>query len=149
MRRALVLVLALALAAPAAAQERRASLPDIEDEIMCVECGTALNLSEAPVADDMRAYIRREIEKGRTKEQIKSSLAAQFGEGVLADPPRSGFNLAVYLVPILGFLLAAFGIAYATRRWRAQPAAAEEPAAPALADDDAKRLERDMAAYDL
>lgn len=149
MRLLLALAAVLALAAPAVAQEGRASLPDIEDEIMCVECGTALNLSEAPVADEMRGYIRREIDKGRSKEQIKAALAAQFGDGVLADPPRSGFTLAVYIVPALAFALAAIGIFLATRRWRSAPAAPEAPAVPALADDDARRLDRDMAAYDL
>ena len=41
---ALVLVIGLVGAAP------KATLPDIEDEVMCVECRTALNVSTAPVA---------------------------------------------------------------------------------------------------
>ena len=32
----------------AAAAAPRASLPDIEDEVMCLECGTALNVSTSP-----------------------------------------------------------------------------------------------------
>ena len=75
MRRAALLAVVLvgALPALAAAAERRASLPDIEDEVMCLQCGTALNLSTAPVAERERAFIRREISRGRTKQQIKDA----------------------------------------------------------------------------
>ena len=41
-----------------AAAEPRTTLPDIEDEVMCVECRTALNVSSSPVADQERAFIR-------------------------------------------------------------------------------------------
>jgi len=147
----LVLAALLGLAAPAAAAEPRASLPDIEDEVMCVECGTALNVSEAASADRQRAFIRRRIAEGMTKAQIKDALVAEYGRNVLADPPRRGFSATVYLVPILLALLAAAGIAVAARRWRRRAAAAPAaaPAGPALDDAAAARLERDMAAYDL
>ena len=52
MRALLALVLLLGLSAAA---EPPATLPDIEDEVMCVECRTALNVSTAPVADQERA----------------------------------------------------------------------------------------------
>ena len=35
----------------------RASLTDVEDEVMCVECGTALNVSTSAVADHEREFI--------------------------------------------------------------------------------------------
>ena len=58
MRLLVVLLLVLGLTAAA---EPKASLPDIEDEVMCVECRTALNVSSAPVADQERAFIRARI----------------------------------------------------------------------------------------
>jgi cytochrome c-type biogenesis protein CcmH len=146
------LTVALALVSgPAAAQDQqpRTSLPDIEDEVMCVECGTALNLSEAAVADEMREYIEREIAEGRTKEEIKASLAAQFGDAVLAEPPSAGIGAAVYIVPPLAALLALAGIVVASRRWRAAGPAPSKPAKAPLDEADAKRLDSDMAAYDL
>jgi cytochrome c-type biogenesis protein CcmH len=149
------LVLALAVlavavpAAPALAATPRASLPDVEDEVMCVECGTALNISASAVADQERAFIRRQIAQGRDKEQIKAALVDEFGPGVLALPERDGFNLAVYLVPALLALLALAGVAVAARRWRRNPgaAAAAEPAPPPTAEDT-RRLDADLAAHD-
>ncbi len=58
MRLALAALLALALLAPAAvAAAPSASLTDIEDEVMCLECGTALNVSNSAVADQEREFI--------------------------------------------------------------------------------------------
>jgi cytochrome c-type biogenesis protein CcmH len=139
-------VLALVPVGGAVAAEPRASLPDIEDEVMCLECGTALNLSNAPVAERERAFIRREIRRGRTKEQIKDALVDRFGPAVLALPDDEGFNLAAYLVPLLVTLVAAAAVLVAARRWR-RP----RPATPAPTRLDAaaeRRLERELRAYD-
>jgi cytochrome c-type biogenesis protein CcmH/NrfF len=139
-------LLALLLAASAPAAQPRASLPDIEDEVMCVECGTALNISQSAVADREREFIRRLIAQGKTKQEIKDALVAEFGPAVLAAPEEKGFNLAVYVVPPLLVLLAAGALITTARRWRRVGAMREEPP---LEADDARRLERDMASYDL
>ncbi|HYH90831.1 MAG TPA: cytochrome c-type biogenesis protein CcmH [Solirubrobacteraceae bacterium] len=144
MRRLLALALLLVFTTGAAPQ---ASLPDIEDEVMCVECGTALNVSTSAVADQERAFIRRQIALGKDKQEVKAALVDEFGPGVLADPPSSGFDLAAYLVPALLALLGVVGIGIAARRWRRQAS----PAAPAgepLGDEDAARLDAELAAYD-
>ena len=142
-----VILAALALAAPATAAPPRASLTDVEDEVMCVQCGTVLNISESAVADRERAFIRRRIAEGMDKTQIKRALAAEYGPAVLAMPDEGGFDLAVYLVPGLLVALGLGGIALAARRWRRTPAA---PAAegPALNPEEARRLDDELAAFD-
>jgi cytochrome c-type biogenesis protein CcmH len=143
--RAVLLAVLLVFATGAASA---ATLPDIEDEVMCVECNTALNVSTSPVADQERAFIRRQIALGRDKQQVKAALVSEYGPGVLADPPSSGFDLAAWLVPILLVLLGIVGVAVAARRWRRH--AAPAPAAPGepLAAEDARRLDAELAAYD-
>jgi len=141
--RALAIILALLFAAPANAAETVPTLPDIEDEVMCVACGTALNISQAPSADGERAFIRRRIAEGLTKEEIKDRLVAEYGPRVLAEPRQT----TAWLIPGALGALALFGVALTLRRWRGA-SATPAPAGPALADEDAQRLERDMAAYD-
>jgi cytochrome c-type biogenesis protein CcmH len=143
---AATLLLVLALTAGATAAEPRASLPDIEDEVMCVQCGTPLSLSRAAVAERERAFIRREIARGKSKQEIKDALVDRFGPSVLALPEDEGFGLAAYLVPVLAALLALVAVIVAARRWR-RPARDNE-APPALDPADARRLERELAAYD-
>ena len=131
----------------------KANLPDVEDEVMCPVCGTALNLSASPQADRERAFIRREIAAGKTKDQIKADLVAQYGTEVLAEPPKSGFDLTAWLVPGVAIVLAAIGIAIGLRRWRRAGDRGGGPpsgrSAPPLDPSDAERLDADLARYDL
>jgi cytochrome c-type biogenesis protein CcmH len=147
---AVVLALLIAPAATVAAACPKTSLADIEDEVMCPVCGVPLGLAtEAPQANRERAFIQREVESCKSKQQIKNELVAQFGDRVLALPPDKGFNVAAYLVPAVIVLGGAAAIAtVAIRRRRSSPADMQ-PGTPALAGDDAARLEADLERYDL
>jgi len=144
---ALMGVPAVAGAAP------RASLPDIEDEVMCVECGTALNVSEAPSADRERAFIQRRIAEGRTKAQIKAALVREYGRNVLGTPSSRGFDVTNWLVPVLLAIAGLAAVGVTARRWRRAGTGRDGPdgadGAPPLDEQDARRLERDMSGYDL
>jgi cytochrome c-type biogenesis protein CcmH/NrfF len=139
---ALVLILGLAGAA-----EPKATLPDIEDEVMCVECRTALNVSTSPVADQERAFIRKKIAEGLDKQQIKVALVDAYGPDVLAEPQAEGFDLTVWIVPGVVVVLAAAGVVLLARRWR-RDAAPETATAADLDPADARRLDADLAAFD-
>jgi cytochrome c-type biogenesis protein CcmH len=156
---ALLVALAVGLATPPApagaaqAVQPKTTLPDVEDEVMCPICGTALNLSASPQADRERVFIRREIAAGKTKDQIKAELVAQYGTQVLAEPPKSGFDLTAWVVPGAAILIAAIAIALGLWRWRraARDGGGSPPAGggPPLDPADAERLDADLARYDL
>jgi cytochrome c-type biogenesis protein CcmH/NrfF len=157
-KRLLITVLAAALlAAPAAASAgppQRASLSDIENEVMCLVCGTTLSVSDSPQADRERAFIRTLIARGETKGQIKKALVAQYGQRVLATPSDSGFDLAAWIVPGLAVILAGIGIAFAVVRWRrTRPAGQGDPlpvgTAAGAGKSDSARLRSDLEHYDL
>jgi cytochrome c-type biogenesis protein CcmH len=139
----------LMVASPAAAgaAEPRASLPDVEDEVMCTICGTLLAESDSPQADRERALIRQLIARGEDKDQIKDALVAEYGPRVLATPSGHGFDLLAWLVPGVGILLAGAAIGYfAVSRARRS---SREPDPPALDASERSRLDEDMARYDL
>ncbi len=121
---------------------------------MCPICGTPLALAtEAPQAIQEREYIQTLIDDCRSKDEIKAALAAQFGDSVLALPGDQGDDslgdLLVYLIPGLGIVLAAGGIAFALVRWRGTRAGRAAEATPAPAAADRGRLDADMERYDL
>jgi cytochrome c-type biogenesis protein CcmH/NrfF len=145
----IALVALLGLAAPAPAAAPQTSLTDVEDEVMCPICGTLLELAESPQAQRERAYIRRLIAEGRTKEEIKDALVAQYGRGALALPEGSGFDLTAYLVPAIGFVLAAVALALGIGRRRRSDGTPPGPATTAPQGEDAERLEADLRRYDL
>lgn len=144
---ALSLVAALVCTVPAYGA---VSFTDIEAEVMCTVCGTPLNLSpaDAPFAQRERAYIRRLIDEGSSKRQIKDALVRQYGEEVLALPKDKGFNLAAYLVPLAVVVVAAALVLLAIGRWRRPPRTASAPGAPEISAADSRRLDEDLARYD-
>ena len=142
--------LALALLAPVAAAEGRASLTEIEKQVMCPVCGTLLQLAESPQAQRERVFIDRLIAAGKSEAEIKDALVAEYGDEVLALPPDSGFSLSAYLVPIIAFLIAAVALAIGVLRWRrAGGKDGPPPQAASPSDEDAERLDADLARYDL
>jgi cytochrome c-type biogenesis protein CcmH len=144
---ALTCVLLVLAPVAAAAGQERASLPDVEDEVMCIVCGTLLAESEAPQADRERALIRKLIAQGETKDQIKNALVAEYGPRVLATPSGHGFDLLAWIVPPLGILLLGGLLVVATIRLRRRRTENTAPP-PELDPADAARLSEDLSAYD-
>jgi cytochrome c-type biogenesis protein CcmH len=141
---------ALALIAPPAAiaATPRASLTDIENDVMCTVCKEPLAVSQSLEADRERQFISNLIAKGYTKHRIEQALVAQYGPSVLALPPAHGFNLTVYVLPPAILLIGAAGLAFALPRWRRRTrAAAERAPLPALDPGDAHRLDEDLARH--
>jgi cytochrome c-type biogenesis protein CcmH len=153
MKRVIAAAVLLLLLAPAASLAAcpKTSLADVEDEVMCPVCGVPLGLAtEAPQAQRERAFIQREAARCKSKQQIKDELVAQFGDRVLALPPDKGFNLVAYLVPAAIVLLGIGTVAtIAVKRRRSGATPATPGSTPALAGDDAARLEADLERYDL
>jgi cytochrome c-type biogenesis protein CcmH len=146
------IVMAAALAATptqALAAASRASLTDIENDVMCVACREPLAVAQAPQAYAERNYIRSLIAQGKTKRQIEQALVAQYGPAVLAKPPAHGFNLTVYVLPPAILLLGAAILAFALPRWRRRTRATATPTSqPRLTPADARRLDEDLARYE-
>jgi cytochrome c-type biogenesis protein CcmH len=139
---ATVFALVLLLATPAVAKPP--TLADLEDEVMCVECGTPLVVSQSPVANQERAFIQQQIAAGRSKSQIKAALVEEYGDQVLAEPGGDGFDATLWIVPIALVLLGAVGILIAVRRWRRNGPEPEAPLAPALSAEDTRRLDAEL-----
>jgi cytochrome c-type biogenesis protein CcmH len=146
---------ALALApglpvAAAAAAAPRASLTDIENDVMCVACHEPLSVADSPQAESERNYVRGLIAQGLTKPQIERQLVAQYGTSVLGKPPARGFNLAVYILPPALVLIGITTLAFALPRWRRRTRAARKaslPTQPAPTVADSDRLEEELSAF--
>jgi len=161
-RRALLTILAALLlagglgpaAVPAFAAPPRATLDDLEDEVMCDTCNVPLNIADSPRADQEREEIRDLIAQGLTKDEIKARLRDRYGPQILALPPSDGFSLAAYLVPVaVAVALVALLLALLPRWRRRAPGAAAGGVAggaplPDLSPADAARLDEDLARWD-
>ena len=82
------------------------------------------------------------VARGDSDSLILQSFVQEYGEQVLASPPRKGFNWLVWILPIAAPLLAFFMIWEVVRRWRRQSILA--PAGgPSLAPDLLERARRE------
>jgi cytochrome c-type biogenesis protein CcmH len=147
MMRRIALIVAAALAVMAAPALAAPSEADLEQQFMCVECGTALSVSQSPVAERERALIRRDLAAGKSVEQIKADMVDAYGPDVLAQPSGGGFDAVAWIVPVVLALLAAAALLVAARRWRRAPAT-PDATPPPLDPADARRLDADLGTFD-
>ncbi len=139
-------LVALLLVPVARASDRHPSLSELEGEVMCPVCETTLDQSSSPAAQQIKRVIASRIAAGDTKTQIKDRLVAEYGNAILAAPPREGFGLLAWWLPVAGILAAAVVVGIGARRWaRArEPAPLGPPLDPALErrlDDELRRFE--------
>ncbi len=130
--RALIAAIAVAAAAPALAdsllppahyantqladprQEREAKA--LMETIRCLVCqGQAVADSDAEMAGDMRALIRRRIEAGERPEEIRAWLISRYGPWVSYTPPLEPATWLLWAAPVL---LIAAGLWLARGRFR-------------------------------
>ncbi len=116
-RLGVTVLLALVLAPAAFGCNAHPSLGSLEGQIMCPVCGTTLDQSDSAAASQIKRVIARRIAAGDSDCAIKGRLVAQYGESILAAPPRHGFGLLAWWLPITGIVVAAGALAVAAWRW--------------------------------
>ncbi len=92
------------------AQQQKQSLDEQAQEIsrslMCPICpGQTIDQSSSELSAQMRLLVREKLEQGETRDEILQFFVERYGEAVLAAPVKSGFNLIVWLTPILGIFI--------------------------------------------
>ena len=101
----------------------------IEKLLMCPVCpAETIDQAQVPLARDMQAFVREKLAEGWTKEQILDffSVPERYGPSVLAEPPKSGANLMVWVIPPIGVALGAIVIIFTVRSMQRRHADALE-----------------------
>jgi cytochrome c-type biogenesis protein CcmH len=152
--RRLAAVFVLALVAPGSAAAACPELRALEGQLMCPTCETTLELSNAPAANQIRRFVCARAAAGDSEGEIKDRLVGEFGRGVLASPPREGFGLLAWVLPLLALGLGAGVIALLVVRWsrsREPEPWAGEPSANGKTELDPaleQRLEDELARFE-
>jgi len=128
---------------------------DIAGDLMSPACPgrTLLNCTSSQ-AEQWRELIRQKLAQGESKEQILRYFVDIGGEGILAAPPKQGFALTAWLLPLFVMVNGAGLIVVLTRRWaQRRPQAdirdmtdrnATAPSSHALSDPYLDRLHREL-----
>jgi cytochrome c-type biogenesis protein CcmH len=105
---------------PAAAQDTQptsqAAIPTPSDndvnavakQMFCPVCeNIPLDVCPTTACQEWRELIRQKLAEGWTDQQIKEYFVVQYGDRVLSEPPRRGFNWLVYILPPVFFVMGA------------------------------------------
>lgn len=146
---AAVLLATLAATASVAATAAAAtpSFAAAVTQFMCVSCHEPLELVNSPQAISEKQTLQSLLDRRLTMPEVKAAMVAQYGPQVLAQPPASGFNLTVYVLPPAIFLAGLALLAFTLPKWRARSrraAATRLPGAAPLDSADARRLDDEL-----
>jgi cytochrome c-type biogenesis protein CcmH len=110
----------LAFPALVAAQDASATQREAQEIARALKCPVCENQSVADspsqLAQEMRAYVLRRLEAGDSRQAIVRDLVDRYGEGILLEPPREGFTLLVWWLPVLSLAVGAAAVAFTLRR---------------------------------
>ena len=131
------------------------STPPTDDEVnavahklYCPVCeSTPLDVCPTDACKDWRELIRTMLADGKTEDEILQHFVDQYGDRVLAEPPRTGLNWLIYLLPPAIILAGAVVLFRSLKEWTkpkaAVPASGTERSA-ASSDDYVARLEEEL-----
>ena len=134
--------LVLLTGAAAAVPVDEKTVHDVAAQLRCVVC-QSLSVADSPseTASQMRGIIRERLAAGESPAEVRAYFVEKYGEWILLAPPKSGFNLLVWVVPFAGLGLGLVLVAVVLRRWsRKIPPGAPAGVDPALRE----RIRREM-----
>jgi cytochrome c-type biogenesis protein CcmH/NrfF len=148
----LLATLALALAGPAFASEQHPTQSELEAELVCPQCHEPLDESTSPIAQQMKAYIRKHIAMGWTKSHIVNSLVGppnNLGPSVLGVPRKHGFDLLAWVLPLGGIAVGAVALAGGAWAWSRNRASTNVLGqGPALDPALERRIDEELARFE-
>lgn len=104
---------------PRSAAER---VYDIADTIKCPTCRSqSVAGSDSAAARSIRTEIARRVGDGESADEIRSAIAATYGDDVLLTPRSSGVEGIVWGLPVLALVVGLAGVTAAFARWRRSP----------------------------
>lgn len=124
----------------------------VAKQLYCPVCeNIPLDACGTQACEQWRGIIRDRLAEGWTEDQIKDYFVAQYGDRVLAEPPRQGFNWIVYIVPMVIFVGGGYLFYRGIKMWRAtgqdRSIRREEkidPQPAGISNSDLKRVEEEL-----
>lgn len=133
--------LAALFAAPRDSGSLDARVNAVGATVRCPICKEPIPLNDVqnPEALQMRQFIRAELQAGLTEEQVRQQLALRYGRDILLAPPWQGFDLLIWVAPLVVVAACAVAVLLALRRWSGDggsnpyaPVTLLEPSSPEL-----------------
>ncbi len=137
-----IIILLIALLSFLPTKAYAQTVTDISKQLIC-QCGCTmvlLNCSHAECGsrEAMTALIKEKIDQGQLEGQIIQLFVTQYGEQVLAAPPKRGFNLMAWILPFAALLFGGGVVYFALKKWVRRGRFSSTYAAPEAEETDQK-----------
>ena len=84
---------------------------DINKSLICPVCpGETIDQSQVELAKQMKQIVMAKVNAGWDKDQILQFFVDRYGEDVLAEPPKKGFSLILWIAPPTLIILSGIGL---------------------------------------
>ncbi|HEU0003914.1 MAG TPA: cytochrome c-type biogenesis protein CcmH [Ktedonobacteraceae bacterium] len=130
---------------------------DVASQLKCPVCqGESVADSPSTISQQMRGVIRQQLQQGQSEQQIIQYFVSRYGNSILWSPPKQGFTMLAWIIPIAILLGGALLLMLVLRGWltagRASRRAVDEDGGEPLDLDDLQQfqaqLEQELAADD-
>ena len=121
---------------PLSAEEMLTMAQGIDKGLMCPICPSeTIDQSQTEIANQMQIMVREKLAQGESSDDIYQFFVDRYGLGILAEPPKSGFNLLIWVIPPIGLLLGSIVLTLTVRAMRRENhGQTKEDDLPPLAD---------------
>lgn len=102
---------------------------EIQNSLICPACfsdGMTVAACNDSTAQQIKADITKQLAEGKTKDQILEGYVKQYGEKILTNPPKKGFNIMAWVIPFIGIFLGGVLIYIGLSQWVKKPKKVKE-----------------------
>ena len=132
---------------------------DVASQLKCPVCqGESVADSPSTISQQMRGVIRQQLRQGQSEQQIIQYFVSRYGSNILWSPPKQGFTMLAWIIPIAILLGGAILLVLVLRGWLVAGRMAQRSGDDTEAEDEQldhadlqqfqARLEQELAADD-
>jgi cytochrome c-type biogenesis protein CcmH len=91
---------------------------DVASQLKCPVCqGESVADSPSTISQQMRGVIRQQLQRGQSEQQIIQYFVSRYGNTILWSPPKQGFTILAWVIPIAILLSGALLLVLVLRGW--------------------------------
>ena len=111
----------------------------ISHKLRCPTCqAMSVKESEAGLSNNMKAMIREMLVAGKGEPEILEFFVQRYGEWILREPPKTGFNLLLWTLPGILLVIALIGVIW----WVKAKSAVIDPSTKALSSEEQAEIDK-------
>ena len=126
--------------------EQQQRIKALVDDLRCPTCQRlSVKDSEAGFSVSIRNKAAEMVREGYSDQEIRNFFVKRYGEWILRTPPKEGFNLLLWILPIGAILFGMGMVLSKSRRWVASKEEEDEQELPeALSEAEENLIRQDL-----